>query len=77
MNTDNQTTTATAATTEPLHTYIAYFNGKQLEVQAPTSYQAQQRAAMLWGVGKRSWKVTVMLARKADGQDVVHSTASL
>lgn len=63
--------------TQPEHTYIAFYRGKQLEVKAPTSYDAQRRAALLWGAGRRAWDVTVMLAQKADGQDVVHSTAGI
>lgn len=70
-------TTETNTANQPtnIHTYIAFFNGKQMEVKAETSYQAQQKAALLWGAGRRAWNITVVLAQKADGNTVVHSGA--
>ena len=55
--------------------YIAFYRGKQIEVYAPTSYEAQQLAAKQLKA-KKSYEVTVMLAEK-DGQQVVHSTGGL
>jgi hypothetical protein len=47
--------------------YIAFYKGKQLQVEATSSYEAQQKAAKLFKA-KKSYEVTVMLA------DVTHST---
>lgn len=47
--------------------YIAFYKGKQLQVEANSSYEAQQKAAKLFKA-KKSYEVTVMLA------DVTHST---
>ena len=44
---------------------------KRMTVQAATSYDAQRKAALLWGIGRRSWDVTVMRA------DAVHDGAVL
>lgn len=55
--------------------YICFYNGKRVEVRAPTTYAAQEKAAAMLGV-KKAYKVTVMLAEK-DGQTVTHSPASL
>lgn len=51
--------------------YIAFYKGKQLEVYAPSSYEAQQKAAALFKA-RKSYEVTVMLAEK-DGQQVTHT----
>lgn len=53
--------------------YIAFYKGKQIEVHAENSYQAQQKAAEKFKA-KKSYEVTVVLAEK-DGEPVVHSTA--
>jgi hypothetical protein len=55
-----------------MNKYLCFFKGKTLEVTAATSYDAQRHAALMWGVGRRSWLVTVMLAQRADGSDVIH-----
>jgi hypothetical protein len=55
--------------------YIAFYRGKQVEVYAATSYEAQQKAAAVFKA-RKSYEVTVMLAEK-DGQQVVHSTGGL
>lgn len=55
--------------------YIAFYRGKQVEVYADSSYEAQQKAAAMLKV-RKSYEVTVMLAEK-DGQQVVHSTGGL
>lgn len=62
--------------TEGLNGYIAYYKGKQLEVYAKTSYEAQEKAAEMFKA-KKSYEVTVMLAEKASGEEVVHSGAEL
>ena len=53
--------------------YIAFYRGKQIEVSAATSYEAQQKAAALLKV-KKTYDVTVVLAEK-QGVQVTHSTA--
>lgn len=58
-----------------MNTYIAFYRNKRIEVNAATSYQAQQSAAIQFKA-KRSFEVTVMLAEK-NGAPVVHSTAAL
>ncbi|WP_396189747.1 hypothetical protein [Flavobacterium sp.] len=47
--------------------YIAFYKGKQTQVEATSSYEAQQKAAAFFKA-KKSYEVTVMLA------DVTHST---
>lgn len=50
--------------------YVAFFRGKRIEVQADTSFRAQEIAAKAFKA-KKSWEVTVVLAEK-DGQQVTH-----
>jgi len=59
-----------------MNTYKAYYNGRTMDVQANTSYEAQCKAALYFRVGRRTWLVTVMLIAK-DGEPVSHSTASI
>lgn len=51
--------------------YIAFYRGKQIEVYAPTSYEAQQLAAKQLKA-KKSYEVTVMLAER-NGEQVTHT----
>jgi hypothetical protein len=51
--------------------YIAFYRGKRAEVYADTSYEAQQKAAIVFKA-KKSYEVTVMLAEK-NGVEVVHT----
>jgi len=48
--------------------YIGFYKGKQFEVEAETSLQAQQKIAEL-AKAKKSYQVTVMLAEK-NGEQV-------
>lgn len=41
-----------------------YCKGLHMVLSAPTKEEAQRQAAMLWGMGKRVWLVTVTKARK-------------
>jgi hypothetical protein len=50
--------------------YIAYYRGKQLEVYASTTYEAQQKAAGLFKA-RKSYEVTVVLA-ELNGAQVTH-----
>ena len=57
--------------------YIAFYNGKRIEVHADTLWAAQQTAiAQLRPPKSKQHMVTVMLAEK-DGQQVTHSTGGL
>jgi hypothetical protein len=51
--------------------YIAFYKGKQLEVHADSSYEAQQKAAAQFKA-RKSYEVTVVLAERNDEQ-VVHT----
>lgn len=51
-------------------TYLAYYRGRTIQVQAPSSYEAQQKAAREFGA-RKSYQVSVVLA------DVPVDTASL
>lgn len=59
-----------------MNTYKAYYDGRTMDVQANTSYEAQCKAALLFRVGRKTWLVTVMLVAK-DGEPVIHSTSSI
>ncbi len=59
-----------------MHTYIAIYRGKRIEVKAADSYRAQLEAAKIFRA-KKSYDVTVAIVRREDGAEVVHSTASL
>lgn len=59
-----------------MNKYNAYYNGKQIEVEAATSYAAQQAAALKFKA-RKSYQVTVVLVQRADGSGVVQSTNSL
>lgn len=62
---------------ENLNGYLAFFNGKQIEVYAASSYAAQQKAIAHFKPAKsKAHLVTAYLCEKA-GEPVVHSTASL
>jgi hypothetical protein len=52
--------------------YVCFHNRKRVEVRAETSQRAQTEAARLLRV-KRVWEVTVVLAEKADGTEVIHT----
>lgn len=54
--------------------YKAFYKGKELEVYADSSYQAQLKAAQLFKA-KKSYDVSVILCERADGSVVTHSTA--
>ena len=50
--------------------YVAFYKGKQIEVYAASSYEAQVKAAKIFKV-KATYKVTVVLAEK-EGSQVYH-----
>lgn len=59
-----------------MNTYQAFYKGKSIQVQAATSYQAQQKAAAEFKA-KKSYDVTVVLIALADGKEIVHNPAEL
>lgn len=58
-----------------MFTYIAFYKGKQIEVKALRSYDAQEIAAKIFKA-RKSYDVTVMLAAKDDEQ-VIHHPATI
>ena len=54
------------------HTYKAFYKGKSIEVTAPSSYEAQKKAAQQFKA-KKSYDVEVKLVKKDDGEEVVHT----
>lgn len=62
----------------PQHGYKAFYNQKQADVYAPSLYAAKLKAIEHFKAPKsRAHMVTVMLCERADGSQVIHSTASL
>lgn len=51
--------------------YKAFYKGKEIEVYAETSYDAQKKAAAQYKA-KKSWEVSVTLCEK-DGNQVTHT----
>lgn len=58
-----------------MFTYIAFYKGKQIEVKALRSYDAQLAAAKIFKA-RKSYDVTVMLAAK-DDEPVIHHPATI
>lgn len=60
--------------------YICIWNGKRIEVEAKTSYEAQQLAQKAFQADTRKkvkgYDIITHLAEK-DGKEVVHSTGGL
>lgn len=62
---------------EQQHGYIAYYNGKKIEIHAPSLYAAKQEAVKQFNVPKKKeYLVSVMLAEK-NGQPVIHDPGEL
>lgn len=60
-----------------MNTYIAFFNGRQLELQADSQYEAVLKARIGLKVSRsKEGLLSVVLAAK-QGEAVVHSGASL
>ena len=58
-----------------MFTYIAFYKGKQITVNALRSFDAQEQAARIFKA-KKSYEITVMLAAK-DGEPVIHDPATI
>lgn len=52
--------------------YKAFYRGKELEVYATSSYEAQQKAAKEFKA-RKSYDVSVVLCETSDGQTVTHN----
>jgi hypothetical protein len=58
-----------------MNTYQAFYRGKSIQLEAESSYKAQQLAATLLKA-RKSYDVAVVLVAK-DGEQVSHSTAEI
>jgi len=58
-----------------MFTYVAFYKGKQITVNALRSFDAQEQAARIFKA-KKSYEVTVMLAAKGD-EPVIHHPATI
>jgi|TARA_R110000868_G_scaffold180883_2_gene421604 hypothetical protein len=58
-----------------MFTYIAFYKGKEITVNALRSFDAQEQAARIFKA-KKSYEVTVMLAAKGD-EPVIHHPATI
>lgn len=57
--------------------YIAFYNGKKIEILAKSLYDAKKLAVATFKVSlKKSHMVSVVLAEK-DGEPVTHSTGEI
>ncbi len=66
------------ARAKPQCGYVAFFNGKRHELYAASLYEAKQAAVKHFEAPRsKEHTVSVMLAERADGSKVVHSTGSL
>ena len=61
---------------QAMNGYKALYKGKWIEVYANTSYEAQQKASVIFKA-KKSYDVTVILCERANGEQVIHSTSSI
>jgi len=50
--------------------YVCFYKGKKYEIEANTSYHAQQTLAKKYNI-KKSYEITVMLAEKG-GESITH-----
>ena len=60
-----------------MNTYKAFYNSKNIEIQAKTSYEAQQIAAKQLKVSaKKEYMISIMLVA-IDNTPYIHSTSEL
>ena len=59
-----------------MFSYICFYKGRQITVQALRSFDAQTIAAKKFKA-RRPWEVSVILAARSDGSEVVHSAATI
>jgi hypothetical protein len=58
-----------------MNTYQAFYRGKSIQVEAESSYKAQESAAQQFKA-RKSYDVAVVLVAK-DGEQVSHSTGEI
>lgn len=58
-----------------MNKFTAIYKGRTIEVEASSSYMAQQKAAAIFKT-KKPWLIALM-ATVVDGKPVVHSTTNL
>lgn len=57
-----------------MNKYVAFYGQKQIDVEAETSYAAQKKAAEVLKVKpNKQYMITIMLAERSDGTQVVHT----
>jgi hypothetical protein len=54
-----------------MNTYYAFYKGKKIELEAETSYQAQEKAAITFKA-RKSYEVSVILVALSDKKEIVH-----
>ena len=59
-----------------MFTYLAFYKGKEITVNALRSYDAQLLAVKQFRA-KKAYEVTVILAAKSNGEAVVHNQSIL
>ena len=59
-----------------MFSYICFYKGRQVVVQALRSFDAQNIAAKKLKA-RRPWEVSVVLAARSDGSEVIHQPAIL
>ena len=59
-----------------MFSYICFYKGRSIVVQALRSFDAQNIAAKKFKA-RRAWEVEVRLAARSDGSEVVHSAATI
>ena len=59
-----------------MFSYICFYKGRQITVQALRSFDAQEIAAKKFKA-RRPWEVSVILAARSHGSEVVHSAATI
>ena len=59
-----------------MFSYICIYKGRQVIVQALRSFDAQNIAAKKLKA-RRPWEVSVVLAARSDGSEVIHQPAIL
>lgn len=57
-------------------TFLAFYRGKTIEVEASSAYAAQTKAATALKA-RKSYEITVKVVSRDDGTAVAHDTASL
>lgn len=63
---------------QALNGFICHYNGKKLEIWAATAYAAQCEAARRLKVhDNKRYLISVLIAERADGSIVNHSTTSI